>query len=286
MKQQFFAAVMTAMAMVSGMTGSAAAADNPQVRVTIIDGSGAIVLAQAAVSVSDIDGDGAYTIHDALTLAHDACYPGGAAAGYAAQTTDYGLSMAKLWGTENGGSYGYTVNHASAMSLADPIADGDLLTAYCYTDLTAWSDTYAWFDVDAAAAEVGESLTLTLSAQGFDENWNAVTLPVAGATLTCNGNATEFVTDENGVVTLTLDTAGIYQISAASDSMVLVPPLCMLTVGDASETTTTAETTTTTTAVTTTTNPPAPQTGDPGSGLLWAGLAAAVLCVALKKHEA
>ena len=70
--------------------------------VTISDGTG-IVLALAAVDLRDADEDGAVTINDALAIAHDAHCPGG----YASATTEYGLSLTKLWNVENGTGYGY-----------------------------------------------------------------------------------------------------------------------------------------------------------------------------------
>lgn len=44
--------------------------------------------------------------------------------GYATDTGDYGLYITKLWGTENGGSYGYCLNNAACMSLTDPVVQG------------------------------------------------------------------------------------------------------------------------------------------------------------------
>ena len=216
------------------MFGTAAFADDSTVTayVTISDDTGTLVLAREAVRVADTDGDGAITLSDALFAAHEAKFPGGAAAGYLAEESVYGLSLVKLWGIENGGSYGYYVNNASPMSLLDPISAGDHLTAYAYTDLIAWSDTFSYFDADTAAVAVGEELTLTLVAAGFDAAWNPVVLPVAGAALTVNGKTTEFVTDADGKVTLTLDAAGTAVISATSETMTLVPPVCVATVTD------------------------------------------------------
>jgi len=203
------------------------------VYVTISDANGNLALAQKAVDVSDVDGDGALTINDALTAAHDANYEGGAAAGYGSGMTDYGLSMNKLWGTENGGSYGYYVNNASAWSLTDPVAEGDYINAFVYTDLTAWSDKFCFFDVQTADAAAGNTVTLTLSAAGYDADYNPITVPVEGAVITVNGEATTYVTDANGSVTVKLDKAGTQIISAVSDTMTLVPPVCTVTVSDA-----------------------------------------------------
>ena len=202
------------------------------VYVTISDANGDLALAQKAVEVTDADGDGALTINDALTAAHDDNYEGGAAAGYGSGMTDYGLSMNKLWGTENGGSYGYYVNNASAWSLTDPVAEGDYVNAFVYTDLTAWSDTYCFFDVQKVDAVVGNTVTLTLSAAGYDANYNPITVPVEGAVITINGEATSYKTDANGSVAVKLDKAGTQVISAVSDTMTLVPPVCTASVSN------------------------------------------------------
>lgn len=214
----------------SGEEAPAQAEQAITVYVTISD-AGVLQAAQEPVEVTDGDGDGALTVHDALLAAHDALYQGGAQAGYATDTGDYGLFITKLWGTENGGSYGYCLNNAACMSLTDPVAQGDYLTAYSYADLTAWSDTYAYFDVNTAQASAGEEITLVLSASGYDESWNPVTLPVEGAAVTANGEDTGCVTGADGSVALTFDEAGVYVISASSETAVLVPPVCVVTVG-------------------------------------------------------
>ena len=200
------------------------------VYVTIADGQGQLVMVNAAIDVTDIDADGALTINDALYAAHEAAYEGGAEAGYAAADAGYGLSISKLWGEENGGSYGYYLNDVSAYSLLDPVADGDYLNAFVYTDLEAWSDTYCAFDCAAAEMEAGTVLDLTLNMMTFDENWNPVSLPVEGAILTIDGEDSEVVTDAEGKAQFTIEAAGEYLISARSDSAILVPPVCIVTV--------------------------------------------------------
>ena len=216
-----------ALAAVSALSVSAFADAN--VYVTISDADGNLAVAHKSVSVSDSDGDGALTINDALYAAHEEFYNGGAAAGYGSDTGDYGLMITKLWGSENGGSYGYYVNNASAMSLADPVADGDHLNAFVYTDLTGWSDTYCYFNEDEVSTEDG-SVTLTLSAASFDENWAPVTVPVEGASITVDGKETGAVTGADGTVTFTVDKDGDYVISAKSSTQTLVPPVCLLNV--------------------------------------------------------
>lgn len=204
---------------------------SPVVYVSVSDDTGALVLAYVPVTVTDLDADGALTISDALIAAHAAHHPDGADA-FLAEETEWGKSMYRLWGVENGGSYGYMLNDVSAWSLVDPVRDGDHVKAYVYTDLTAWSDTYCFFTAPVAAAAVNGEVALNLSAAAYDENWSPITLPVAGATITVNGEKTETVTDENGNAVLTFAAAGEYTVSAVSESQTLVPPVCIVTVGE------------------------------------------------------
>ena len=224
-------AVTVMLLLLLGLCGVTALAESTvKVYVSIAGKDGNAALSMEAVAVSDIDGDGALTIHDALYAAHEAKYEGGAAAGYAASASEYGLSMDKLWGAANGSSYGYYLNDASPQSLADAVKDGDHVSAFVYTDLTAWSDTYCYFDVKTAEGKVGDTLTLTLFAAGYDAAYNPVTLPVEGAIITVDGEATAYVTDADGKVTLSLQKEGTCVISATSDTQTLVPPTCKVLV--------------------------------------------------------
>lgn len=223
--------LVSLLALVMLLTCAAFAQEAPAVYVSISDDAGALVMAYAPVTVTDADGDGAYTIHDALACAHVQYHPEGAAA-YLAENSEWGLSLYVLWGVDNGGSYGYCVNDASAMSLMDPIKAGDHIKAYACTDLTAWSDTYAYFAAPTAEAAKGAEIALTLMANGYDANWAPVVNPVAGAVITVNGEKTEIVTDENGCAVLTLAEAGTCTISAVSDTQTLVPPVCIVTIAE------------------------------------------------------
>ncbi len=196
------------------------------VYVTICDGD--VKLAQTAVKVADIDEDGALTINDALYLAHEAEFKGGAAAGYGSANSTWGLSLTKLWGVENGGSYGYYVNNVSAMGLADPIKNGDYINAFVYTDTVGFSDKYTFFDVYTVEDYNGKDVTLTLSGAGYDANWNPVTVQIADATVTVDGKKTTYKTDANGKVTLKVDKKGSHVISAVSDTETLVPAVCVI----------------------------------------------------------
>ena len=207
--------------------GASAQKNHTIVTVTIAV-KGELVATQVSVPVEDIDGDGVFTINDALYCAHEQVYEGGANAGYGSYTSEYGLSMSKLWGDESG-AYGYYLNNASCMSLADPVKNGDSITAFVYAN-SDWSDVYTYFDVSAQTLELGQEITLTLMAAGYDENWNPITYPVAGATLIFSGNKTGFVTDADGKVTICPDTDGLHIYSATHESMMLVPPACSINV--------------------------------------------------------
>ena len=181
------------------------------------------------IEATDVDGDGTITVNDAIASTHNAKYDGGAEAGYLAEDTEYGISISKLWGVENGGSYGFYLNNAYIDTLLAPVAEGDIVSAFSYSDLTGWTDVFSYFD-KAQASSDGE-ITLTLSYIGYDENWNPVATPAAGAAITVDGvTADGVVTDENGTFTLTLE-KGEHVISAVSDTLTLVPPVCVVAVG-------------------------------------------------------
>ncbi len=199
------------------------------VYVSLTDGTGELALAYAPVPLTDADGDGALTLNDALIAAHVQHHPDGAAA-FASEKTEYGLSLVLLWGFENGGSYGYCLNDVPAMSLADPIKAGDHVKAYAYTDLATWSDTYCYFGAPAVEKAVDEKVELTLSANGYDEAWAPVVLPVAGAVLTINGERTDTVPGEAGHAVLNFAEAGVYTVSAVSEGQELVAPVCIVPV--------------------------------------------------------
>ncbi len=200
--------------------------DSISVFVTICDGD--IKLAAKEILVNDVDSDGALTINDALFLAHEAEFKGGAEAGYASSNDIYGLKIDMLWGVKQDVSFGYYLNNSSAMSLGDIVSDGDYISAFVYQDLTSWSDTYSFFD--KLNVKTSGKFTLNLSTAGYDEMWNPITSPLSNAVITVNGVPTELKTDSNGNVEIQLNGEGDYVISAKSDSVNLVPPVCKVAV--------------------------------------------------------
>ncbi|MBQ8786685.1 MAG: hypothetical protein IJZ61_03520 [Oscillospiraceae bacterium] len=264
-----FIAAVSAIALTFSTAFTAFAAETVDVYVTISDGTGALPVTQEKITVTDVDADGALTINDALFAAHEAKYDGGAEAGFDSSETEYGLSLNKLWGVENGGSYGYYKNNTSAMSLSDTIVDGDYITAYAYSDLTAWSDAYCWFDIDSAELETGAEMALALSYAGYDADWNPVTLFASDAVITINGEKTSYTTDSQGKVEIKFDEEGEYIISAVSDTQTLVPPVCKVKVTAASSDSATT----------------APETGNNTSGIVAVAAIALAAAFVTKKNE-
>lgn len=206
----------------------AATAEPVDVYVTISD-KGTLKVSAEKISVADKNEDGTITIDEALIAAHDKFYEGGASAGYASAQSAYGLSMTKLWG-DTSGVFGYYLNNASAMSLADAVNNGDYVAAFIYSDIASYSDTYTFFDKNTADAERGEEITLVLKESGFDPSWSPVVLPLANATITVNGEDTEYKTDNEGKVTVKFDKGGKYTVSAKTTGKVIVPPVCVISV--------------------------------------------------------
>ncbi|MCR5321770.1 MAG: hypothetical protein K6E85_00565 [Lachnospiraceae bacterium] len=209
------------------------APDPVTVYVTITDNTGKSVCTQSQIEVTDADGDGVLTINDALYLAHEKKYKGGAAAGYeyedAAIYGFTGYSLKKLWGIENGGSYGYYKNSVAAMSLADPVEDGDFVDAYCYQDLKKWSDKYTFFNVRAIEVHRNEEFTLKLRYVAYNDD-GAYAAKVKNAVILDNGEETEFKVNKRGNVKLSFSVLGKHYVSAASTrkKSVLVPPGCVV----------------------------------------------------------
>lgn len=211
----------------------AAEADPEPIDVFVsISNAGLLTCCWCKVTVGDEDGDGALTINDALIAAHDDQYQGGAEAGYASAETQWGLSVAKLWGVENGGSYGYYVNDQMAMGLADPIKAADRIYAYVFKDTEGFSDAYSYFDSAILEVQPESVFGLTLNAVSFDENFAPVANPVAGARIVIDGEEHRITTDENGTVELTFPETGTHIVSAVSDELTMVPPVCVVTVTD------------------------------------------------------
>lgn len=201
---------------------AATAAERPaptEVYVTISD-RGTIAAALKEITVKDEDEDLMLTVNDALIAAHDELFEGGAKEGYATEYTQYGLSITKLWGEKNNGSFGYYVNHDFVYSLTTELKKGDVVAAYSYKDAATYSDVYTFFTVVNEKKE-----RYQLNAITFDSNFEPVAVPVANAVITVDGKETKIKTDENGEFTLPKEKPGKYLLSAVSDEQIIVPPV-------------------------------------------------------------
>lgn len=247
-----------------GLTAvTASAADTITVDVTISN-AGTLTVPAQSVTVTDRNGDGKFDLDEALYAAHEAYYEGGAAAGYRSAESDYGLSMEKLWGADNG-AFGYYLNDQFAMSLLDEVKAGDRVAAFVYSDAVSWSDSYCYFDqTNMQDAKQGDEVSLKLSKFTFGADGSASAVPASGAYITIDGKKTAYQTDENGAVRVRLDQAGEQIISAVSDQDVLVPTALRVTVAAADTTAanTTAAPSKTTTSAAKNNQAKASKTGD------------------------
>lgn len=213
------------------------AASPIEVTVTICEpgaiavGKNNTLMARVPVTVTDLNQDGQFTYDEAMVAAHETYYKDGKS-GF--EISDSGW-VTKLWGQTEGVG-GYYKNHASTnLAALETIQAGDDLVAFVYADASGWSDKYSFFDQDTVSVKTGESLTLTLQAQGYDSNWNVITAPVNNAELITVDNQGAFhernvTTDETGKGTISFDEAGTYVVSAYSSEDILVPPVCVVTV--------------------------------------------------------
>ncbi len=235
--------LLTAFALTLGLLPAALAEESGDDAITVY-----VTISQYGEIVSDKNGDlvalvpvelsgaDAYTIDDALSAAHELYYDG--TDGYASSEGYYGLSLDKLWG-DTSGLFGYQVNHGtvSIWDLSTAVSDGDCLDAYINESVYPDNEAYSTFDKYTADVKAGESVTLTLTEAGYDENWNTVFSACEGAAVTIDGETTGYTTDENGEVTITFDAAGTYVVSAQKYKTVdsetvtaITAPVCVVTV--------------------------------------------------------
>lgn len=190
---------------------------NKGVLATTPDGQAAIEL---PVTVTDRNSDGILTYDEALVALHETYCPGGyeIVKGF----------VQKLWDvtTTPKGSYYFVKNNAAlSMGVADKtstVAQGDKLYCCVFTDEKNWSDAICYFTQTEVAAQAGKAFTLNL--QGGSSmavgGYNPGNLAGAQVGIWKDGKFTAIdgaVTDKNGNVTLTLNKAGTYIISASGE---------------------------------------------------------------------
>lgn len=190
---------------------------NKGVLATTSDGKAAIEL---PVTVTDRNSDGILTYDEALVALHETYCPGGyeIVEGF----------VEKLWDvtTTPKGSYYFLKNNVALSKgvndKTSTVAQGDKLYCCVFTDEKNWSDAICYFTQTEVAAQAGKAFTLNL--QGGSSmavgGYNPGNLAGAQVGIWKDGKFTAIdgaVTDKNGNVTLTLNKAGTYIISAAGE---------------------------------------------------------------------
>lgn len=185
---------------------------------TTPDGQAAIEL---PVTVTDRNSDGILTYDEALVALHEAYCPDG-------YVIVKGF-VTKLWNvvteTKSGSNYFLKNNVALSMGVDDKtstVAQGDKLYCCVFTDEEKYSDAICYFTQTEVAAQAGKAFTLNL--QGGSSmavgGYNPGNLAGAQVGIWKDGKFTAIdgaVTDKNGNVTLTLNKAGTYIISASGE---------------------------------------------------------------------
>lgn len=173
--------------------------------------AGKLELAQKSVHVTDTDKDGKLTFADALYAMHEAYYKG-----------------------DDSGSFGYYLNNKAPMNAAEPVTDGDSLTAFIYKDTETWSDVYSYFNANSYNLDLDKTdefeLQLKCIRSDYSTDIPTITEEVLpDAEITINGEKSAYKTDANGKVKIKLTKQGSYVISATSKELTLVPPVCVVT---------------------------------------------------------
>ena len=227
------------------------------------DKEGNAMLARS-VAVTDRNGDGAYSLDEALLAAHEAYAPNGGADYQSGYNNDWGsYAVTKLWGQESSAVSFYKDHAYTGAVDAEMLSEGQPVDAFIYKDQTNWTDRYCYFTqngtpVDALSVCVGEEFALTL----LYDQWGAAnpqpTAPLgvfdqSGAYSKCEALQGEQVygeiyakpaTDQKGEAKISFTAQGTYLLTAQYDSTnythynddmtsaryYLVPPLCTVTV--------------------------------------------------------
>lgn len=196
----------------------------------IPEGTGDTTIAQVPVTVIDQNGNNIFDIDDALFALHEAYYNGDTTPGYSSEEGAYGLGITRLWG-DTSGSYGYYVNNKSALSLVDQVQGGDYISAFVYSDGLNWSDSYTKFDTFTKTSALGEDINLDLEKGGYEAgafSWSDLT----GAAIYDieNLGVSLATSDDSGNAIISFPSIGTYYITASHSSLIIVPPVCKITV--------------------------------------------------------
>ena len=175
------------------------------------------------------------TMLDATIAAHIAMF-GDDFTDYAPFTCSSAGWVSSAFGEESSAA-GYRLNGMSPDSLNTAVNNGDYAEFYFYQDAYGYSDAYASFDERNVTVHQNQQFTLTMTKEGYDDDWNMVQSPCTNAQITADtdeltGTTPVAVTDDKGEVTLSFDKEGVYKVSALSsvDGSYIFSPYCQVTV--------------------------------------------------------
>lgn len=197
---------------VSASAEGAEAAGNPEVvnipaaTMPAIDPNAPNVQIKIPVQVTDADGNGECSINDAMHLAENAMKNNDGSDVYVYAVPN----LEEAWKLINEGK-------------EQPSGGSSGYQAYVYS-------SYSFFEPSRVTVAPSTPVTLKLSYTAFGENKKLVTAPLANTAITMGGQETGYVTDAQGNVTITLDTAGTFTLSAAINAEQCMPPSAVISV--------------------------------------------------------
>lgn len=187
-----------------------------------------------ALAEVTLSGKESYNLNDLFTALHSTLC--GEDNGYSTVSGDYGLYVTKFWGNETS-NLGYQMNGGKAYvgGLDTAVNNGDCVDVSIYQNYYPNTENYTVFESYKDDAYVNEPFEIKLSQASYDENYNFVFSPCAGAKIIVNGSETEVTTDSEGKATLNFETAGDYVVSAKKtklsgedDVTAITAPVCLV----------------------------------------------------------
>ena len=172
------------------------------------------------------------TIDDIMTELHAHAFGRGSAW----KTYDSGgfAFVAGVWGLYNENNCGniYLNNSAAPVSGTTVLQDGDVLDINGYSDFTTYAHyRAAMFDKKYAEIEVGEEITLTAWRAGLNlETFTYDTKPNQFTPIYIDFKPTDYLTDEQGRVTISFAQAGTYIVTGGTTPS-STSPVCVIKVG-------------------------------------------------------
>lgn len=116
-------------------------------------------------------------------------------------------------------------------NLETAIKNNDYIEYMFYIDCTGFSDVYVSFDARNKSVKLGDDITLTAYAEGYDAKYNIVKAPASDLTITSNDEVVG-TTDKDGKITLKANMIGEQIISATGKigTADIFAPYCKITV--------------------------------------------------------